>query len=408
MNPKLQTERREIYGALAGLILWAVGMLFSRALLSIGMGVFFLTACYSFYRSADHWKTYIRSFLFAGPIILFLLPFVHFFFSADTAYTLTLMRLKLPFLFIPFSFYVFRQVLGRYAMPLLLIFSVLVLLTAIVSAAIFFSRQEQQLNMILQGQHIMVPFNPVRYSLMLALSACCFLLFAIQKKGYLRGVLLLLFLLAVVLLHVLATRSGIVVLYLLLFGFGLYQLRRTAHQSIYMLLLSMLLLMPVAAWYMVPSFQARIRYMRYEMELIRQDKVTFGSDVMRRVSIIGGWKLFRDRPVTGWGGDMKAAMNQWYAETYPQLETEARQLPHNQFVWMLATYGVAGGILFTGLFFYPFLRLKGWRYPLPAMVTGMFFISFLVEPTLEEQIGAAYYLWLWGIVIGYTLNEQHV
>ena len=407
MNPKSQPERREVYLALAGPILWAVGMLFSRALVSIGMGLFFLSACYVFYHSTDRLKHYARSFLFAGPMLLFLLPLAQFFFSSDTAYALTLIRLKLPFLFIPFSFYVFRHIIGQYAIPLLMFYAVLVLLTAIGSAAIFFTQHEQQLNMILQGQHVTVPFNPVRYSLMLALSACLFLLFSLRKTGYLRLLLLIMFLLAVVLLHVLATRSGIVVLYLLLFGFGLFQFRHAANKSILLLLLSALLILPVAAWYTIPSFQARIRYMQYEMELIRNDKVTFGSDVMRRISIIGGWKLFGDRPVTGWGGDLKVAMNQWYAETYPLLEAEARQLPHNQFVWMLACYGLPGGILFTALFFYPLIRLKGWRYPLLAMVTALFFISFLVEPTLEEQIGAAYYLWLWGIVIANTMNEKH-
>ena len=397
-----ESKKQQAFWPLLALVVWALGMLFSRAMVSTGMFLFFLSALRLAYFRSGEVRNYFSSLLFFGPVLFFILPLIHLPFTEDISYGLTHLRLKLPFLLLPFSFYMHRHLIQRFIPALLLSFSGIVFLTALFSVFLFFIHQETHLNDILHGKHIPVPFNPVRFSLMLAMSGFSFLYYSGVYKDRTRMLLLSLFICTVILQHVLATRSGIIVLYALVFSYGLFLWRKSVHTSRLALFFLVPVLLPVLAWFTVPSFQARIRYMRYEMELIQNNQVTFGSDVMRRLSIMGGWHVFTTHPLLGAGGDMKQQMQDWYVDTYQLTDEAVQQLPHNQFVWMLACYGLIGGIFFTLLFFFPFFRLKGWQHPLLAAFTLMFFVSFLVEPTWEEQIGSAYYNWLWGLVIIYS------
>jgi O-antigen ligase len=102
-------------------------------------------------------------------------------------------------------------------------------------------------------------------------------------------------------------------------------------------------------------------------------------------------KVWREHPLLGVGKpDLEGEMAKHYAMLYPEMGEEFYIQPHNQFLYNLASYGLIGLAIFCISFFYPvwWARCK----PIPLLVAHYVGIglSFLVEYTLETQIGLAF------------------
>jgi len=79
-----------------------------------------------------------------------------------------------------------------------------------------------------------------------------------------------------------------------------------------------------------------------------------------------------------------------YAIIYPELTPEFYILPHNQYLYNLAAYGALGLLVFCVGLFYPAWWARRKRAPLLLAQYVIIALSFLVEYTLETQIGLAF------------------
>lgn len=383
-----------------------VGMVLSPVLLSISIIVTGVVAVLGFDRGLNPvWRTYfpgfVRSSLFWGLAglylyLIFLAPQ-----TFDWGYYLERLRVKLPLLILPIAwvgipFWYESRPDGsemRKGRPLLLGFVTAVL----VGVLIYYTLHFKEINgMIYRGQAMPVPRgNHIRFSLLVAVASVTGLdaWFRYRSRALLwLGIALF------VGLHILAVRSGLAVAYVgWLLVAGGWSLRQRRYRLLLGGTIGMLLL-PVAAYLVLPSFTTKMNYMRYEL-LHRdpaQDDLEY-SDEGRWTSIRIGWDVWTHHALLGVGpGNLRAVMDREYAERFP--DTPAKR-PHNQFVTALAGGGVVGFLLTVGCLVAIGFGAGRWRDPLFLAVWTMFVLSCLVENTLESSVGVSmftFFLLLYG------------
>ncbi|HZG00689.1 MAG TPA: O-antigen ligase family protein, partial [Chitinophagales bacterium] len=134
----------------------------------------------------------------------------------------------------------------------------------------------------------------------------------------------------------------------------------------------------------------KVNYMRYTVsEITRGNNMTQYSDGQRLTSIQKSWDIFKDNALVGVGaGDLPRATEQAFNDDTIQ----AVRMPHNQWVWLLASVGLMGTLIVAFSLFFPVFQM---RHELNALTVSFFAVihtSLLTEATLEEQIGSAFYL----------------
>ena len=239
------------------------------------------------------------------------------------------------------------------------------------------------------------PRNHIRFSLTLALGIIAGA-YLYWEKFYLKyrwepkmilGVTAFLF----VFIHLLSVRSGLACLYMAIICLSARHVYLTRNYWIGFGVLLFLLLAPVVAYYTIPSFKAKIAYVKYDRWIRANDKPGEDySDSARLVSLKIGMQIGNEHPLVGIGaGNLKPEVYRRYAELYP--EVEEPKMPHNQFVSVYAGTGIIGLLLFLVAFLYPLFYNKNYRNPLFLGFHVIVFTSFLAENTIENSIGVAFY-----------------
>ncbi len=390
-----------------------VGMVLSPVLLSISIIVTAVVADLSLQRGINPiWKThfpaFLRSSLFWGLTglylyLLFLAPQ-----TFDWDYYLERLRVKLPLLIlpiawagIPFWYGPGPPSPGRVPKQrsLLIVFVMLALTGVLLHYAWNFTDVNE---MIYRGQAMPVPRgNHIRFSLLVAVASVAGLDGWFRYRSY--WLLITGFALFVG-LHILAVRSGLAAAYV---GWGLVAIGWAMRRRNYRLLIGGIvgmLLLPVAAYLLLPSFATKMNYMRYEL-LQRdpaQDELEF-SDEGRLTSIRIGMEVWQEHPLLGVGpGNLRSVMDREYARRLPG--TSGKR-PHNQFVTALAGGGIIGFIITLACFVAIGFGAGRWRDPLFFGVWAMFFSSCLVENTLESSVGVSMFTFFL-LLYGYPPNRN--
>jgi O-antigen ligase len=189
--------------------------------------------------------------------------------------------------------------------------------------------------------------------------------------------------------HLLSARSGLATMYaggLLWLGWLGWQLRRWKE-----VLWSCLLVVGLAAGSLLAFTTLRNKIVDTLTDF-RQVKTegaaNYYSLTARVYSYEVAWDVIRAHPVAGVSKvGLEEAMAARYAVRFPQIERPHYLLPHNQFLYNAAAYGAVGLVIFLVGFYYPLwvgLRRRNVLLLLMYLVVSL---SFLVEYTLETQIG---------------------
>ncbi len=315
MKTRLQNIRRDHLATfLCGVLI--IGLIYSPYLLSVSM--FMLTAVSVFhieisprFRFGLHpaMIANVRSFLknkaFLVITIYFFIVLLSGVMTYDFDYWLERLRLKLPFLLLPFVFvsipsFSRRQYFG------LLYFLVVVLVISCIGIGVNYWMYFEEINqLILQGQVIPTPRNHIRFSLILALGIVAG--FYLYQKNFswkyawerklLFGMTTFLFLF----IHVLSVRSGLMALYAAIFVLCLSFIYQTRRYLMGGLILLSLLLLPFLAYKTIPSFKSKIDYVRYDLKMYKEGKGGIYSDSGRITSLKTGLKIAKKSPLFGVG-----------------------------------------------------------------------------------------------------------
>lgn len=412
MLTKIHWKEPGFWASFAAVLL-VVSMPFSPFLLSVGMWCLVAVALWSTYLQQPSgivsllrfsWERFVQNKVLLALSFLFWVPLVSMGWSDDLASWLTRVRIRLPFLILPWAFANLPALrLRQLAAPIYGSLLVMVVLSAGVLVN-FGLEPDLILNGLKEGQPVPVPRHHIRFSLIMVVTILSTGWLSLQhdywssraeRRWVVLGVLFL-----VVTLHILTVRSALVAFYAGLFFTLIRYWWKTRNWKLGLLALSVLLLVPVITVSTVESVRNRIAYMRYDWEQFRSAKGGANySDAERFVSLEVGIRIWMEQPWLGVGvGDLELENQRMTDRIHPEY-SETPKLPHNQFIYILASTGLLGLIISGLAWMYPLFFFKYRKNYLFMSFQVVVFISFLVEYTLETSIGAAFCLFyqLWWI-----------
>ncbi|MGI4884217.1 MAG: O-antigen ligase family protein [Janthinobacterium lividum] len=299
--------------------------------------------------------------------------------------------LQLPFLLLPVAFLLLPSwlVVHKRALWLVLIGGCL---GAAARATSYYLLHQKIIDQDYLHSKVMptVP-DHIRFSLLVSMAVLAGLVLVLNKELHPR--LRVATLVGVVLLflfqHLLAVRSGIVTMYaagaLWLVWLG-WQLR---HWRVALAGAGLVLLLGGACLLLFPTLQNKIIATRSDAEQLDSSSAANYYSVTARVySYDVAWALVKQRPWLGLSKvELEAAMARQYHAMYPGIEPAHYLLPHNQFLYNLAAYGAVGLLVFVVGFYYALWVGIRQRNIMLLLMYSIVSLSFVVEYTLETQIG---------------------
>jgi len=204
----------------------------------------------------------------------------------------------------------------------------------------------------------------------------------------------------IVMLHVLAARTGLVCLYLFALGWGVYSAFRKSGRILGLTLLVGCVAGAFLGVKYVPTLQNRLDHFKYTILMFQEGNMSGDySDIGRYMSYDLALKLIDRHPWQGVGaGNMLDSMKGAYDVWYPHVPEKQRLLPHNQFLSVALAGGLPAMLFFIAWVFYPLFEIKRTREGFFfAILWLMVMVPLMVEPVLEIQFGVFVYLFflLW-------------
>ncbi|MGB0839552.1 MAG: O-antigen ligase family protein [Chitinophagales bacterium] len=379
-------------------MLYGMVMYDSYAFLSIGTIVLAANSVFNL-KWKDNIQTLWQDKGLLAVTLIFLLYLFSGFFSENLEFWLHKMRAKVPLLVLPLGFAALHFSKRKYA-HLLYFFYLLVLATCFVILGMYLVNFEAYTLRYKQGLVLPTPIHHIRFSLLVAYSVGIAIYLWQEKYTFkfswethllwIGGVLLFLF------QHILAVRTGLISLYIVLIYFGLRYIISSKNYKLGMALGIGSLLFVIAAFSYVPTLKNKMGYTIYNLKKYwyhqHDEQINNYSDGKRMVSIMAGLAIGNQHPVMGVGvGDLPDALNDFYCKNH-QTFCNQKLSPHNQYVYTYAAMGWIGllGLLIGVLT--PFFYQKRFKIPLLAIISLLHLFAFLVEYPLETQIGIAFYL----------------
>lgn len=299
--------------------------------------------------------------------------------------------LQLPFVLLPLTFLLLPD-----WQPWQLRSTWLVLIGACLAAA-----AAATLNYVLHNKEIeqlylqskVMPTEPdhIRFSLLISIAVIAGAVMVCE--GGLAHWLRRLVLAAVVLLflfqHLLAVRSGIVTMYaagligLVWLGWYRQKWRLAIGAALGAVALG------VGCLLSFPTLQNKVENTRTDAAQMESVQAANNYSMTARVySYQAAWTIIQQHPLLGVSKVRLAEeMAQQYSYRYPEIAPDRYVLPHNQFIYNLAAYGVLGLIVFLLGYYYSLWLAVHRQNILLLLIYLIITISFVVEYTLESNIG---------------------
>ncbi len=299
--------------------------------------------------------------------------------------------LELPFVLLPVAFLLLPTWLPAHKSTVWLVLLGCCLVAATSATANYLRHVQAIDHLYLESRFMPTEPDHIRFSLLVSMAvlAGTVLLFRTGLPRWLRPVVLVGVLLLFLFQHLLAARSGLVTLYAagaLWLGWLGWQLGRWRAMLLTGVLVASL---AGASLLLFTTLQNKIINTRVDAGKFASADAANNFSVTGRVySYQVAGAVIREHPVLGVSKLRLAdAMAEQYAYMFPAIERDHYLLPHNQFLFNLAAYGAVGLLLFLVGFYYPLLAALRRRNILTLLMYVIVSVSFLVEYTLETNIG---------------------
>ncbi|HEU4904154.1 MAG TPA: hypothetical protein VFT06_15215, partial [Flavisolibacter sp.] len=247
-------------------------LLISRAVLSGSVILFFLlTIIDRDFRKG--WKMFSSHPYFIGFTLLFFVPFLSGLWSEDVRQWLNVVRLKLPLLFFPLAFAGTWQLTKRQWLWVIASFLAVVFLGCAWGLVQYALHMDEVHASYLKAKTILTPLenDHVRFSWLVSVAVIgCFFFSTFFQQEKSRIALLLLAAFFVVYLHILSARTGLGSLYLFLLLYTGWLLLKKEKKKMALLFAALLVSLPLLAYFFVPTFQNRIRYLVYDFSFVKK------------------------------------------------------------------------------------------------------------------------------------------
>lgn len=391
------TNKYRIELSLLAITISMVGLFYSKAMMSIGMILLGIFAVFNI-KGIDNIIKLWKDKLMMLFVLYFLIHFISIIDGGDSIVWLERVRMKLPFMVFGLAFASMPLFQRKHLHYLLVIFLVLILISTLPLCFDMLVNYDDLKNIYSKGKVIATPVNHIRYSLMIAFATCVgAFLFLKQwslKYKWEKWAYLITSFYCFTFLHLLAVRSGLVCLYSAAFILMIKYVIDYRKYKLGILLLSLFFIVPYFLITNINSLKKKFNYTIYTLEHINNpDKQQSMSDSKRQISWELGLNIVEEHVLFGVGvGNLLNEMDLQYDANYPSFKKENRIIPHNQFIYILATFGVFGGLIFVMLLLIPFLTFHLYKSYLFLLFMLIQVLSFVFEATLEGQLGIAFFL----------------
>ena len=213
-----------------------------------------------------------------------------------------------------------------------------------------------------------------------------------STKNYEKKGLLLFVVFTALFLHLLSSRTGLLGSYIAV-GIAFFL---NFHRPVVRKTAALLMMIPLAAWFLIPTFRNRLRFSLWDFQHYTRDGYTEGlSDTPRMLSLKAGTAIFSQHPLAGTGfGDLRQTIDVWYAQHAPFMKTYEQLLPSNEALLYGAASGVPGMLVFVMAAILPFFLPTHRRSYLWMTFHAIAVATFFYEIGIETQFGVFIYAFL--------------
>ena len=314
--------------------------------------------------------------------------------SADPWFGARHVRIASVCLGVPLATFALRGVLLRYRRALGWAFVAFATVAALAAAGYVLLNQEALIVALGKGRAVPTPIGHTRFSATLAFAVLAALSLAASagelspKPELRRGLALACALALAAGLHVIAVRTGLVVLYAGLALAGARWLLGRVSPWVALPLLAAGIAGAAALATRVPSVARKLAYTQYDLEQLRAGDAATYSDASRLLSARAALDIIGDSPLTGAPrGLLREEMTaRYHAMGHP----EAHHLPTNQYLFSWALAGLPGLVGAVAALFGALWRRRWWRVPLLAESCVLSGLIALAETPLAADQGAAF------------------
>lgn len=360
-------------------------------------------------RSAGTWlKAVVRSFehlwqqrLYAFMTLLLLVPAFSIGWSDDIPYWLRVTRVRLPFLILPWAFANLPSLSPQQHRRVLYLLVWFMVLMCVGVGINFLWNYDAIITGLGRGQPVPVPRQHVRFSLILAtaiiIGAWLWRQRFIIKYRWERPALGVAVAFLFLFIHILSVRGGLAVLYAALIFSIIWYVWQTRRWALGLATLAALVAVLWISVENIPSLRTRVAYMKYDWERYQANDGEAYSDSERWISLKVGVQIWRENPIIGAGaGDLLQEVERITEAQYPDY-AKSPKLPHNQWIHIMASTGLVGLALSLAGFLALFFDRKNRSNYLFLTFQLMAFMTFIIECTVENAIGVAWFLFytLW-------------
>jgi O-antigen ligase len=328
-----------------------------------------------------------------GILLIYLLSFFN---SENHGEYLKVIKNKIPYLFIPISLVSVQKLSKQQLIFIQYFFIVCCLYSSGWSYYQYLQNSEIYADLYARGEVIPTLIHHVSFAVLLCFAAIFVLNNSIHKNGKTEKIInVFLFIWFIYFLHILSVRTGILLLYVSLFLYGVILLITQKKIVITISLFLLLILSSIISYQKIPTIKSKIAYTFYGIAQYKnkQDTANVVSDARRILSDKIGIEILQKNKMSGVGlGDIKDEMNSIYKQQYPQFNSEVYSHIHNQYLYTICGVGLLTGSLFCILLLLPlfqFIRDKNYVF---TLIYGMLLMVMLWEPFIESQIGNSIFL----------------
>jgi O-antigen ligase len=375
-----------------------IGLLFSKFLISVGMIVLIVIAVVN-PRLRQNLQLFFKNpaaLFFTAVFFVYLISGIN---SADQQQWLERLRIKLPFLILPFAFVSLVPFTHRQFMQLLFLLWLMMFGGTCYSIFHYINNMAAIHENYHFAKVIPTPIDHIRFSMLLAIScvAGCYLInknFIIRFKQE-KWLLILFTFIQFAALHLLAVRSGLLSAYLVII-YSVFYFLAIKKQYLYgFSILAAMFVFPLLSIWLLPTLSIKLQYMQYDLlRFFDNQNVNGFSDGNRLTSWQLAWQSIQSNWLIGVGiGDVKTTMQLLYATYFPQVLPENRLMPHNQFLLIWMGTGIIGLLVFLISIIYIIIQKQNYKKWLFASLWMIVLSALFTEPLLEIQVGTAIFLY---------------
>jgi O-antigen ligase len=353
--------------------------------------IFFIISCCFHSKILQQFKNLFHQPVLWSISLLFIIPFISGLWSQNISAWADIMQDKLPLLLFPLSFAGLWQLRKKQWLIIALTYLAVIIIGSMYGVYNYLLDMEAVHESYLRAKTIPTPFNNdhLRFSIAVAVAILmsAFLIERITINKY-KFILILLILFLTIYLHLLAARTGLLCLYIFLFLYIIKMLFTKSKNLLKGAIASAIILLPIAAYLLLPTFQNRIKYIRYDLSYGTQNLyLPGGNDANRILSLKAGWYILKNNPFGVGAGDIQQITFEWYDKNVPDMLHQDKLYPSSEWLMYGAAAGWPGVVIFSAIIIFLLFYSKS-RYRFYWMNLQLFFIvGFAIDTSLGIQYG---------------------